>query len=218
MAHHAYFLASPIEEGIQAALQFAREQLSFDETSDVTVLRYPFFSVDDARSLIDIASRAPQTGDSKVVILAAARIFHEAQNALLKLFEEPSPGTTLILILPSEGVLLPTLRSRLIALPSQSADVASATAFLALSAEERRKYLDKLIERTKADKDQVKQEARKEALELMQALSRTYFYEGREGGEVDRDLLEELESFTRALHDRSAPLKLISEHLLLVLP
>lgn len=223
MAHHAYFLASPIEEGIERAQAFARETLSFasENSSDVIVLRYPFFSVADARSLLDIAARAPLSGDKKVVIIAASRIFHEAQNAVLKLFEEPPKGTTLILILPTEGVLLPTLRSRVILLnaPARELTEPIATTFLALPDAARRAYLEKLLERTKADKDETKQEARKEAFEFLQSLTRFYFARERAGtGAGDRHLLQELESFTRALHDRAVPLKQIFEHLAIVLP
>jgi DNA polymerase III delta prime subunit len=38
---------------------------------------------------------------------------HEAQNALLKLLEEPNTHSLFYLIIPREDILLPTLRSRL---------------------------------------------------------------------------------------------------------
>ena len=41
----------------------------------------------------ELAAGAPFAGEHKVVIIAANRAYHEAQNALLKLFEEPPPGT-----------------------------------------------------------------------------------------------------------------------------
>jgi len=55
----------------------------------------------------------PLRGDRKGVILKDAQLLTtEAQNALLKLLEEPPNGTLLILIADSLGDLLPTIRSR----------------------------------------------------------------------------------------------------------
>ena len=62
---------------------------------DIVVLRYGLLSVEDARRVSELAAGAPFVGEHKVVIIAASRAYHEAQNALLKLFEEPPPGTYL---------------------------------------------------------------------------------------------------------------------------
>lgn len=216
MAHHAYLLTGSLEEGITRAHAFVEEVLglSVSGNPDVTTLRYDFLSVEDARLLITIASQAPVAGGRRALIVSASRLYHEAQNALLKVFEEPSESTTLFLIVPSEAVLLPTLRSRVISLEDNS--VTPLHPFLLLSPEERSTYMNKLLDRTKADKDETKQAARREALELVQSiLSNSYqLPSGRERTQLLSDLL----SFIESLHARSAPLKLIFEHLLLVLP
>ena len=147
-----------------------------------------------------------------MIIVAAARLFGEAQNALLKLFEEPSPGSTLVLVIPSEGVLLPTLRSRLAPLTAATQPHAKGREFLALPKEERAPYLAKLVERSKADKDSEKQAARRDMLVLTQDLTALLRHKG------DRTLLLDLTSFVEVLHSPSAPMKLIVEHLELVLP
>jgi hypothetical protein len=52
-------------------------------------------------------------GARKVAILADAEwLNQEAQNALLRLLEEPPPGTTLVLVAASAAGLLATVRSR----------------------------------------------------------------------------------------------------------
>jgi DNA polymerase III delta prime subunit len=48
-----------------------------------------------------------------VFIISCVSILHEAQNALLKLFEEPNAHTLFYFIIPRMDMLLPTLRSRL---------------------------------------------------------------------------------------------------------
>lgn len=71
-----------------------------------------------ARSLRRKAQRHPSSGDRQVFIIADAEALapqessSEAANALLKLLEEPPPGTTLILTSAEPGRLLPTIRSR----------------------------------------------------------------------------------------------------------
>jgi DNA polymerase-3 subunit delta' len=71
-----------------------------------------------ARNLRRQAQRRPSSGDRQVFIIADAETLapnessSEAANALLKLLEEPPPGTTLILTSAEPGRLLPTIRSR----------------------------------------------------------------------------------------------------------
>jgi hypothetical protein len=51
-------------------------------------------------------------GRRAAVIADAEWLNHEAQNALLRLLEEPPPRTTLVLVTPSSAGLLATVRSR----------------------------------------------------------------------------------------------------------
>lgn len=214
---HAYLTTGDIEQGIAHAVSYAKEHLGLEDAgaTDLTVLRYVNFTIDDVRDFSQDAYAAPTQGDAKAVVLAASRLFHEAQNAMLKLFEEPPAGTTLFLVVPSEGLVLPTLRSRLTLLPGTSVGNGAGARFLALSQADRKKYFDKLYERTKSDKQEEKREARREALELAQELTKELRKDEvfMEGG-----LLGDLVSFTKILHDSSAPVKPIFEHLLIVLP
>jgi DNA polymerase III delta prime subunit len=230
MAHHAYFFAGNAKEGIEQAKDYAIKEIGIspEHNSDLLVLSYGIFSVEDARSISDMAERAPTGGASKVLIISAPRIFHQAQNALLKIFEEPPAGVTLILIIPSEGILLPTLRSRLLPLPSgtkKSDDqIDTATSeFIDADSKGREKIVSKLIEKTKSDKEDEKQVARTEATQLIEGLLRTA-YQARTRAKAEpqaRELtqfLADLDRFIPILHERSAPLKLIFEHILLTIP
>lgn len=225
MAHHAYLYAGERSAGIRAARTYAEDVLglSGQDHPDVAVFEYGLFSVDDARRIAGFAAQAPVCGDKKLIVLATGRLFHEAQNALLKLFEEPAEGTTLVLIIPVEGLLLPTLRSRLISLEYES-DVlpASLTAFLMANESEREKLVTKLIARLKSDKDAEKQEARLEAVGIVSGLMRAAYIArdhttGSEAEELTR-FLNDLNRFMPIMHERSVPLKMIFEHLLLVMP
>src|SRR3989338_8533276 len=115
MQHHAFAIeADRSEQGIEVALTWVERELGMSgkDNPDIVILSYGLFSVEDARRVGEIAAQGPIAGEHKAVIIAASRAYREAQNALLKLFEEPHAETYLFLILPTLGGLLPTLRSR----------------------------------------------------------------------------------------------------------
>ncbi len=223
MAHHAY-----VVEGERIAVMARAERAAralVGASADYQALAFDQLTIEQARKLRELAYQSG-TGDSRVLVIYAARIFHEAQNALLKVFEEPPSGTTLILGVPSLGILLSTLRSRLVPLPIDEelgAQRDTTSNFLALSSTEREKYLTKLVERSKADSDAIKQEARGEATALISdLLQRSYKALQAETEPRRRQelvaFLEDLTAFLPISHERSAPLKLIFEHVLLVIP
>ena len=221
----SYVVEASKEEGIEKVLSFAERELAMARTGtpDIVILRYHVCSIDNARKVLSYASQTGTSGQ-KLIVLASERLFHEAQNALLKVCEEPPQGTTLVLVVPSLGMLLPTLRSRLLLLPgtTSTADAgitASAEAFLHASSGEREKMVKKLLDRSKSDKDAEKQAARIEAQELISGITKAVHRRWRAKGEKEYEvLLNELATFTPMLYERSAPLKLIFEHVLLTVP
>ena len=74
------------------------------------------------RLLVHMASRSPAMARRKVFVIGDAERMvsqassPEAANALLKLLEEPPADTTLILTSSEPGSLLPTIRSRVVAI------------------------------------------------------------------------------------------------------
>ncbi len=83
------------------------------EGPDIFVTNSDRMSIADVRALIYEAGLRPVAREYRTFVLIYDSILHEAQNALLKLFEEPNEHTLFYLILPREDILLPTLRSRL---------------------------------------------------------------------------------------------------------
>src|SRR5690606_28997661 len=92
-------------------------------------LRIPSFDrapapfVASMRTILQLASVRPSVGSRKVFVIGDAELMvpqessPEAANALLKLLEEPPADTTIILTSSQPGALLPTIRSRVLALP-----------------------------------------------------------------------------------------------------
>lgn len=215
---HAFYFAGSSEEGRLAA-QAHLEEFVEGRTENIQTLSFESFPVEEARRFKDVVYRTPVSGDRKGVILSVHRIFHEAQNALLKVFEEPPEGTMLVLVVPSAGILLPTLRSRLVPLPTKKGSVTisdAASAFIQASSTEREKIVEKLLVRAKSDKQEEKGAARAQALQIVEGL--LHAAHARKDTPSMKAFLTDLDRFIPILHERSAPLKLIFEHILLTIP
>lgn len=82
------------------------------------------------------ASRRPAVGDSTVFVIGDAERMvpqassQEAANAFLKLLEEPPADTLLVLTSSRPGALLPTIRSRVLAVRVTPPETEEAAAFL----------------------------------------------------------------------------------------
>lgn len=79
----------------------------------VLLTRLEKIGIDDVRSVIAQALLRPTTSAGQVVVLVTSFITHEAQNALLKLLEEPPQDTSFTLVVPPAFQVLPTLLSRI---------------------------------------------------------------------------------------------------------
>ncbi|MBI4065779.1 hypothetical protein HY412_01115 [Candidatus Kaiserbacteria bacterium] len=223
MRHHAFVIEDEAEEGIAAAQAWVEKELGMEAKNnpDIVVLHYGLLSVEDARRVSEIVASAPFAGEHKVVIIATSRAYHEAQNALLKIFEEPPKGTYLFLVLPSLGGLLPTLRSRVQILNNSAPRQGSgrqkiaepAEQFLVASKEKRIAMIKKL---TSGKDEEEKRENREEALVIVNGIEAIAY---RSLTSVENTaLLSDIATLRGYLYDRSAPVKMILEHLSLVIP
>ena len=69
--------------------------------------------VDDVRGIASFLGLTPAEGGWRVVVIDSAdEMNRNAANAVLKVLEEPSPRTLLLLVSHNPGGLLPTIRSR----------------------------------------------------------------------------------------------------------
>ncbi len=82
----------------------------FSEARIISFIKDDFLT-EDAKAVIKEAYIAESS--LKIILLAAKRINIYAQNALLKVLEEPPNNICFILAIPNKSALLPTIRSRL---------------------------------------------------------------------------------------------------------
>lgn len=223
MRHQAFVIEGEEERGIKTAETWAWQELKMSAKGnpDIVVLRYGLFSVEDARRVTELAAGAPLKGEHKVLIIAASRAYHEAQNALLKIFEEPPPGMYLFLILPTLGGLLPTLRSRVGILNSHEGFTKpliseAAAQFIKASREKRSAIIKKLAS---GKDEEERREYRDETIRIVNGIEAMAYkmLQGKEDRTIT-ELLADIAVLRSHLYDRSAPIRMILEHLSLIIP
>lgn len=114
--HHSYLIEGDIELSFKELI-LALEKLGIPTLGnpDMLIKEYENLLIDDAREIKDFQSEQPSTKfKKKIIILKTLSFSYPAQNALLKVFEEPKEGVVFFLIMPDANKLYPTLRSRLL--------------------------------------------------------------------------------------------------------
>jgi hypothetical protein len=214
--HHAYLIEGDREAIRPELLRYIKEELShpIQGNPDFSHESYESFTIDDARALREREVMRSFSSGRKVFLIEAGLITIEAQNALLKILEEPTAGTHFFFIIPSRELLVPTVRSRLMIIASAPEHAAKdryadANEFLSASLPDRLSTAARIAE----DKD------RRKAASILDGLIVVLREKGGslQSGSV-RAALGQLLSLRGYLGDRSASLKLIVEQAALLLP
>lgn len=117
------------------------------------------FLINDARNIFEKHLKKTPKDELQVFVLSFNFITTEAQNALLKMFEEPRPRTHFFIIAPSKSLFLETILSRVNLILTSDIDHQSlARNFLKKNIGERIKFISDLTKKIK-DEKAVKQDA-----------------------------------------------------------
>jgi len=139
---------------------------------------------------------------------------NEAQQALLKLFEEPQKGVVFVVLAP-HGTFIPTLRSRFLPYPKKLKEGegdADAKKFLKAAYKTRSAQITVML---KDDENQ-----RERVREFLNTMEHILYTESKKKI-ADDDLKEGLADIAKVrsyLGDRSPALKMLLEHLAATLP
>tara|TARA_B100000508_G_scaffold60333_1_gene47043 strand:+ start:94113 stop:94739 length:627 start_codon:yes stop_codon:yes gene_type:complete len=204
--HHALlYIGSPnicqsCTKGLQADLGVA--------DIDIRTYEQEKFPIADARTLVQNIQTTPLGGEKTLTVVAVEKIDVEAQNALLKIAEEPPAHAHIALIVPSIDMLLPTLVSRFVLFGSNSGgdDSSWAKEFISATTAARQKITEKIVK----DKDAVA--GKKLIRDLETALAKT------QNKEQYKNEIEDLMAFRQYVEQRGASMKFMLEHLALTLP
>jgi len=206
MQHHAYY----IEGSLSQFDAYKAELKPFWASA------FERFGIDESRELIALSSL--KNFNEAVFLIGAASITGEAQQALLKLFEEPQKGTTFVLLVP-HGALLPTLKSRMLEYKQLTKDgpllsegpsfvMQEAGKFLKMGGKERSDFIAKMLKDEEGTKERVRDFINALETELAPRVQNAAARQGLEDIAMVRDYVG----------DRAPSLKMLLEHLALSLP
>ncbi len=216
--HHAYLLEGEKETIFQELLDFLSTKLNFSVSTnpDFWVGDFDSLGIDDSRAIKSFQSnKSFAEGNKKILVVKTNFITHEAQNSLLKVFEEPTEDTHLFLIMPSSESLLPTLKSRLMiisCLNSQSLNEKthklSAVDFLKASITKRLELIKVFLPKSKDDKI-----SKFEVINFLNELEQTLYEDKKTLNSNMKNIFSEIRQCRSYLNDQSPSVKMILEHL-----
>lgn len=123
LAHHATLVHVPSLTQLPPLVEELRA------SCEIELIESDRLSIAQVRDVIVSAHQRPFAMSTKVIVIAAQAIAPEAQQALLKVFEEPPATTQFLLIMERSSGLLPTVHSRLSVLSVATTPVAEAPEF-----------------------------------------------------------------------------------------
>lgn len=130
--HHAYLIEGDRESIFSLVSDYLEKELKFSLKNNPDFWNGDFetFGIDDGRKINELQNKKAFSekdydfiGSGKqIFIIKTNFITREAQNSLLKMFEEPTADTHFFIIMNSSEVLLPTLKSRLMMIKHESSN------------------------------------------------------------------------------------------------
>ncbi len=206
--HHAVVVEGNAIEGINWTKEYIKNTLKMEllGNPDINIAEIERYTIKDARSLKARASKTP-FGDSQVFVIVTENILHEAQNALLKLFEEPAQDTYFIIVIPTTNGLLDTVMSRIEykgRIFDKPNEINFAKEFLNSNVGERIKMLESTI----------KNKDRKKAREIVNAIEAHLHDDDVQKNSI---ILKEIYFIRKYLNNRSSSLKMLLEHLAVII-
>jgi len=213
--HHAYFIHA-FTDSLRHLKDYLKNKfhISHAKNPDFFYEKYEIMTIDESRKIKEIhTSKSFIEKSKRIFIIEAKGITHEAQNSLLKIFEEPNEDSHFFLIMPSVDILLPTLRSRLFRIKSKQADeetetIKLAERFLKLSMKDKITFVDDLTKKISDEKAE-----KSTAQEFLHAIQ-SVLYKKINMAKITKDQQKSLQVISKALdymNDRSPSIKQLLE-------
>ena len=223
--HHAYCILGNSDAVIKELEKFIIKELNFSiiDNPDFWYGEFDVMDIEDGRAIKNSHQNRPTKGDKKIFVVSANFITEKAQNAMLKLFEEPRGDTHFFLVLPSLSNIIPTFRSRLFIIDTNlsaqageaGGSVINPKDFLQMTTGKRMESVKKLCEII-TDEEASKIEIIKfiNALETELKINVNFLKIKKS----EAKMFEELEKVRQYAGEQSPSLKMLLEHVSLILP
>ena len=220
--YHSYIIEADPEATAPILLAHLKERGDIDNTNlDVLYQLYDSFTFNDCSLVKEWHSKLGVTSKSRVCIIGTKFINSEAERALLKILEEPAIRTHFFIVVPNAQVLLDTILSRAHVIRlSNTRNIVNnknAETFISLSANDRIEHISQIIKNNKDNENSGG--LRYDAIDLINGIEKVIhdrFLKDKTNKEY-RFILEELEKGRQYLGTSGASVKMILEHIALVI-
>ena len=221
LSHHAYYLigSDSLRDELFSILEHTHK-IPRQGNADFFDRSYQSFTIDDAREVKTIHGMRPVTSaGKKIFVLQMNAITTEAQNALLKLLEEPAVYAHFFIIIPSVHLLLPTVKSRMRfigestekksgSMSIETEVYSFAKKIVTLAKAKRLEEVKKLIDDISKEK-----KTKQDAIDLLNTLQAVIYVD--KGPVKGKFALETIERARTYIHDRAPSVKMLLEYVML---
>lgn len=217
--HHAYLLEGEKEKILPEIFKLLQaigvETVGNPDYLEITL---DSFKIEDAKNLRAIYQNRSVGGGQKVFVLAVSQILPEAQNVLLKIFEEPVAETHFFLIVPDSDIVLPTLASRLERVfYRQAPALAEAEEFVSMKIPERIEFLKDLLAEEEEENPTV-ESPRTRALRFLNSLEKVLHERLLVAPQSEISFFNQIFTVRDYLRQPGSSAKTLMESLALVIP
>lgn len=220
--YHSYVIEGEPGKTAMELLEFLEVRGEIESQSpDVLYQVYESFTMDDSGEIKDWHSRCGISKSKKVCILATKFINREAEQTLLKIIEEPATNTHFFIIIPDASLLADTILSRVHVIKieqSNNKDIQQeALSFITSSPKDRIDKVTLIIKENKNEENsgQLRYYATSFINEL-ESIIHQKFKKNIKDKKINFSL-EELQKSREYLSTPGASVKMILEHLALVI-
>jgi DNA polymerase III delta prime subunit len=217
--HHAYCILGNSTDVIDELEKFLLKELKFSTVNnpDFWYGEFDVMDVDDGRAIKASHQNKPTAGDKKIFVVSANFITEKAQNAMLKLFEEPRGDTHFFLVIPSLQNIIPTFRSRLFVIDTNETgnSLINPKQFIKMPIGERMNAVKEICGSI-SDEEESKIEIIKFLNSLEIELKKKINFLRTEKEELN--MFEEIEKIRQYAGEQSPSLKMLLEHISMTLP
>ena len=159
--HHAYLIEGAVDDIVPEILEFMDILgVKTSNNPDFQHISVDSFKIKDARNLKSFGAERGFSSGKKIFLISANSFLLEAQNALLKMFEEPIENVHFFLVVPDSNSLLRTFVSRfyLIRPENYKNDLKEAEKFINMSLNQRIDFIKELLADSTTETDDVENE------------------------------------------------------------
>lgn len=224
--HHAYLIEGAREEVVSEISAFCNNiNIKTFGNPDFIHISIDNFKINEAFDLRAMSKNKSFSSEKKIFLICVNSISTDAQNVLLKMFEEPIENTHFFLIVPDANSLLKTLVSRFYLISVRQGlteDIKEIEKFITLPLKSRIDFIKELLAESEEEDSEGNEiialdSTRSKALKFLNALE-SVLHEKMSKGVLDTSFFEHIFKVREFLRMPGSSTKSLMESVALIIP